>query len=672
MNYTPELVAALGDGLRPRPRPTFPDWADEHLWLKRGGELRRWQTSLTPYLRQPMLDASVDSPVEEIVLMKPSQWGGSECFAVGFPCYQADVAPCDILLIQPDLDAAARFSQLRIDTVIENSPRLRAIFREKKSRDAGNTQHLKTFDGGSWAILGSNSPAGVSSLPATVGVFDEVDRSALSVGAGWRAEGDLYLMLKARTVTFRDTFPRRKLIRISSPGETSTSRIEPAWLSSDRRRYHVPCSECGARIVFSFKRLWWSRGGDPRTARYRCQICDKLLDERDKPEMLALGEWVAEFPDREVHGYKGTGLDSPFLRWGEMAAERERVKGNPHELRVYVNTVEGETYDTHAEAKVDVAKLKLLACEVEFVDGQPVIPTGVGILTSGADMQPNRLEASLKGWGRGEECWWIDHVIFPGDVTTRQPWNDLDTYWLSTWHNTSGRAFRIAAACVDTGGETPIPAYDYVRGKAVRRIWAIKGKGGPVRPWPRKPKRTNQGNVDLYSVGVDAFKAQLYARLKASIEQVERGEPAGGPGFIHIAAHLCEDIERADGSREPSEYLQQLVAEVPKTVQTHVGLAVRWELPTHTRNETLDCDVYAQAALMGWKALRKRLDATVTDAPAQVPETTETKIDNSARSPNLESVAAPPKATPTTPRPTPPRPSVRDLTKRRKKAADYM
>jgi len=174
-----DVSEAVRAAFTPRAVMPFPDWADANIVLDRGGVRTPWRTSLTPYLRQPMLDASVESPVEEIVIMKPSQWGASECFAVAFPCYMADVAPCNILEIQPDLEAAARFSQLRIDPVIAGNPRLRALFVEKKSRDAGNTQHLKTFPGGSWAILGSNSPAGLSSLPAAVVIFDE--RSSLGL-----------------------------------------------------------------------------------------------------------------------------------------------------------------------------------------------------------------------------------------------------------------------------------------------------------------------------------------------------------------------------------------------------------------------------------------------------------------------------------------------------------
>lgn len=615
MSYDALLVDALGAALRPRETPPLDEWMDRHYMLERGGVPVPWETDKTPYIRDIARDLSVDSAVEEVVVMKPSQTGLSELL-IGLHLYMACVAPCDMLMIQPDLDAAARFKQIRIDKVLKNSPVPRAVFREKKSRDAGNTKHELLYDGGSWVLVGSNSPAGLSSTPATIISFDEVDRSAASAGVGARAEGDQYLLALARTTTFRDTYPRRKLIQISSPGETSTSKIEPAYLASDMRRFHVLCSECGARIVFQMRRLWWPRGGDPRTARYRCQACDRLLDERTKPQMLRSGIWIPQHPDRSVHGYKLTGCDSPFTRWGEMAAYREKVKGNPNQLRVFVNTVEGETYDTLAEAKVDVESLKLLAWPVERDEsGHFTVPAGVGVITGGADTQPNRLELQLIGWGRRDESWILDHLVLPGDASARAVWDDLDEVMRTTWVNAHGKTMPMSAACVDTAGANTIPAYTFVRGKGHRRIWGTVGRSGQgKRPWPRRPRQSNIGKIDLYTIGIDGLKAQLYARLKASIEQVQQHGVRGGPGFIHIAAHLCEDIVGPDGARRTNEFLEQLVAEVPKTKLTKAGPVVEWDLPAHTRNEALDCNVLAQAASIGWRALGKRIEAYVERA----------------------------------------------------------
>lgn len=614
MNPRDDLAAVIGSALRPRETPTLDVWMDQHYMLERGGVPVPWETDRTPYIRDIARDLSVDSPVEEVVVMKPSQTGLSELL-IGLHLYMACVAPCDMLMIQPDLEAAARFKQVRIDKVIASSPTMRSVFREKKSRDAGNTKHELMFDGGSWVLVGSNSPAGLASTPATIVTFDERDRAAASAGVGARAEGDQYLLALARTTTFRDTYPRRKLVQISSPGERSTSKIEPAYLESDQRRFNVACSECGARIVFAMNRLWWPRNGDPLTARYRCQVCDKLLDERTKPAMLRSGIWVPKYPERSVHGYKLIGLDSPFTRWGEMAAYRERVKGNPNKLRVYVNTVEGETYDTLAEAKVDVESLKLLAFPTQRDEhGALIVPSGVGLITGGSDTQPNRLEFQAVGWGKREESWILDHLVLPGDASARAVWDDLDETMRGQWTNAHGRTLPLGAACVDTAGSNTIPAYTFVRGKGHRRIWGTVGRSGQgKRPWPRRPKQNNIGKIDLYTIGIDGLKAQLYARLKASIEQLlQHGESArGGPGFVHIASHLCEDVVGPDGVKRTSEFLEQLVAEVAKTKLTKAGPVVEWELPPHTRNEALDCNVLAQAAHVGWRALGKRVEAYV-------------------------------------------------------------
>jgi len=50
-------------------------------------------------------------------------------------------------------------------------------------------------------------------------------------------------------------------------------------------------------------------------------------------------------------------------------------------------------------------------------------------------------------------------------------------------------------------------AYDFYRIRLARRIWAIKGRGGPGIPvWPRRPTRTNKGKIPLFIIGVDAVK----------------------------------------------------------------------------------------------------------------------------------------------------------------------
>ncbi len=94
----------------------------------------------------------------------------------------------------------------------------------------------------------------------------------------------------------------------------------------------------------------------------------------------------------------------------------------------------------------------------------------------------------------------------------------------------------IRAVAIDTGGHHTKAAYEFCRTRLVRRVWAIKGRGGTGVPvWPRRPTRTNKGKIPLFIVGVDAIKDALLARLKLS-------EP--GPGAVHFPRSLDAEYFR--------------------------------------------------------------------------------------------------------------------------------
>ena len=44
-------------------------------------------------------------------------------------------------------------------------------------------------------------------------------------------------------------------------------------------------------------------------------------------------------------------------------------------------------------------------------------PEGVALITAGVDVQADRLEMEIAGWGRDEESWSIAYHVIPGDVT---------------------------------------------------------------------------------------------------------------------------------------------------------------------------------------------------------------------------------------------------------------
>jgi phage terminase large subunit GpA-like protein len=136
---------------------------------------------------------------------------------------------------------------------------------------------------------------------------------------------------------------------------------------------------------------------------------------------------------------------------------------------------------------------------------------------------------------------------------------------------------------VDTGGHHTKAAYEFCRTRWSDHVWGIKGRGGSGVPiWPVWLTRS-KSKTPVAIIGIDAAKDAIYARLKLS---------APGPGFIHFRQSL------------DAEYFRQLTAE--RVVTTFVkGRPVRsYQVRKGVRNETLDCMVYATAALHGLIQMR--------------------------------------------------------------------
>ncbi len=161
-----DLWRAWAAGLTPDPDLTVSAWADKHRVLSPRGasEAGPWRTSRTPYLRDIMDALSPRHPAQRVVFMKGSQVGASEggCCWIGYVIHHA---PGPMLAVQPSVELAKRFSQQRIDPLIDESPALREMVAPARSRDSGNTVLSKEFPGGILVMTGANSGTGLRSMP---------------------------------------------------------------------------------------------------------------------------------------------------------------------------------------------------------------------------------------------------------------------------------------------------------------------------------------------------------------------------------------------------------------------------------------------------------------------------------------------------------------------------
>ena len=203
------------------------------------------------------------------------------------------------------------------------------------------------------------------------------------------------------------------------------------------------------------------------------------------------------------------------------------------------------------------------------------------------DVQDDRFEIEVVGWGEDKESWGIRYAVIYGDLKLKPVWEQLDEFLLQTFQRSDGAGLKIICTCVDSGGHFTNQVYRFCKARTARRVYAIKGKGGADVPYYNRPTTNNPVKCPLFTIGVDTGKSLLMDRLKVKLEN----DAEHAPGYCHFPR------EKDRGYSE--NYFTGLTAE--KQVLTYKkGKAVyEWRIKDyqHKRNEALDCRNYATAAL---------------------------------------------------------------------------
>ncbi|MCT0216088.1 phage terminase large subunit family protein, partial [Synechococcus sp. CS-1330] len=580
-----EIERAWREGLTPDPLLTVSEWSDRHRMLssKASAEPGRWRTSRTPYLKAIMDCLSPTSPVERVVFMKAAQLGATEMGSswIGYVIHHA---PGPMMAVWPTVEMAKRNSKQRIDPLIEESPVLSELIAPARSRDSGNTILAKEFRGGVLVMTGANSAVGLRSMPVRYLFLDEVDGYPLDV----EGEGDAISLAEART----RTFARRKIFIVSTPTISGASAIEREYEASDQRRYFVPCPHCSHRQWLRFEQLRWDKG-QPETAAYICESCDTTIAEHHKTWMLEHGEWRAMAPENSAKtaGFHLSSLYSPvgWRSWREIAAAWEaavsKESGSAAAIKTFKNTELGETWVEEGEAP---DWQRLVERREDYRIGS--VPQGGLLLVGGADVQKDRIEASIWAFGRGKESWLVEHRVLMGDTARDTVWKRLAEMLAETWTHACGAQMPLARFALDTGFATQ-EAYAFVRACRDSRVMAVKGvpRGAALIGTPtaidvsQGGKKLRRG-IKVYSVAVSIAKLEFYNNLRKSADVGEDGLTTVFPaGFVHLP-------------KIDAEFIQQLCAEQLITRRDRNGFPVREWQKMRERNEALDCYVYARAA----------------------------------------------------------------------------
>lgn len=519
--------------------------------------------------------AVTDPRVKKISIMACTQLMKTELIN-NIVAYFVHQDPSPIIVMQPTVSLAKTWSKDRLAPMIRDTPVLNELIKTKKSRDSGNTLQHKSFPGGHITVIGSNSPSELASRPVRITLRDEIDKYEDNV------EGDPSALIVERAATFWNSLD----VGVCSPTVKGRSRIEREYLASDRREFQVDCPYCNHRHYMIWENVKW-QNNDPSTAQYMCPECTTLWTEKDRLQAIDRAQrrpdfgYVATAPFNGHAGFRVNKLASPWETIPKLVSKWLIQKNEQTTLKTFINTQLAETWEEKGEAPEHMRLYERRAL-------YPInsCPEGVVFLTAGVDVQKDRIELEIVGWGRGKQSWSIDYRVIMGETSTETPYLELDKLLNETWSLANGLEVQLRVLAIDANYNTQ-HVYNWARKYPSNRVMVVRGMDAQqsILGSPRAADVNHAGDklkrgVKVWPVGVSTLKSEIYGFLNLNGAGDDGIYP---PGYCHFPQYN-------------EEYFKGLTAEqLVKTKNSKGQTVYEWK-KTYERNEPLDCRNYARAA----------------------------------------------------------------------------
>jgi len=595
---------------------TVAEWMERKMIVTEGPYPGRWSFDVAPYLREIAENLSPRSGVTEMAVIKGNQ-GGFSTVSFGYVGYCIDHGIGPGLFVTGDQKMAEDTMEKRIDSVIEAAGlqgKIRASVTKKNNRSTGDRRDVKSYGGTFIRAVGPRSEAKLRSFPSRYNLLEELDVFPQNLaGRGNPVE---------KAIRRSDAFGQlRRNYYNSTPKLKQTSQIEPIFEAGDKRLYYVPCKECGHKQPLMWGGFKWDKNEDgspavdidPKTGEvlhdpvyYECAKCGAHWKNSDKYFFLkdrraggmklpdgrhVYAEWAPhKKPNRPgLKTYRWPVLYSPFRSWLDIVLQFWRVKEDPILLPDFVNDVLAETW----EESIQTPKPEGLIAKAEPWDAGKHIPNRVLFTTLAADIQADRIEAQLVGWGKNKESWHLNYWVFPGETAEigAPCWNHLEEVISAEYVREDG--FNLGTPMISFIDANYLQ--NVVNNFCDRFVYNPRAVDGvyPVigRETQTEVYKTSKNDIatPLVYLHDQRLKREVYSYLK-------RDKPATGAaypyGYVHTPRTFSED------------YYKQLTAEEWVVGKDSKGRdQAKIENIHQRRNEVLDTTKMNMGALH-WACLR--------------------------------------------------------------------
>jgi phage terminase large subunit GpA-like protein len=602
-----------------RPEPlTASEWADKNFYLSSESSYHegRWETL---HFQVAILNSFGSDNTRTVNVIKSARLGYTKMLLAAI-AYYIEHKRRNVLTFSPTDTDAENFSKSHVDTAIRDVPPLRELAPWVGMKHRDNTMSVKVFaNRKSLYIHGGKAARNYREKSVDVVVYDEL------------AAFDPDIEKEGNPTTLGDkrlegsTFG--KSIRGSTPKIRGECQIESAASESPYYfRYKIPCPHCGAEQSLKWGGpecdfgIKWDADEGPTSAFYLCEaggcvIKQHEINDRTRKFSAWAGRWVCDL----TGAYTRDGLEyftpddlplappgnitfhvwtaySPFTTWARIVEDFIKAKGDARKLKTFVNTTLGETWEDEAGERLEWEQL------YNRREIFPEVPTQAVGLFGGIDTQDDRYEGRVWAYGPGEESWLVDKWILYGDPGGEELKKKVFEKIRKQYVRDDGLPMGVTRWGWDSGGHYTDEVYSASKQLGIYWVIPVKGASTYGKPVANFPRKRNASGVYLTLVGTDNAKEIIYSRLRI---QPEPGESV--PGCIHLPANneICDDEE-----------LKQLTAEVKRAKISNGRRVYLWDAKGR-RNESLDCKVYALAAL---RISQQRFGFSLDTPPPEVPE----------------------------------------------------
>lgn len=444
-NTLEEMMAATAAGVKPPERITISESAERFRYINNPSSyVGPWDNAVAPYLIEPMnVLSSLD--YTGMIFCGPARCGKSDLFFN----WLGDTAtrdPADMMIIHMTKDVGRDWSKADLQRFFRHSRKVGATV--TPGRNNMNVHDVSFLSGMrllvKWPTVSEVSGKTIPRL--WINDHDRMENSEDVDG-----EGPIFDLAKARATTFRrhgmtvaESSPGRDVTdakwKPSRPGSHEAppcTGILSLYNRGDMRRWYWRCPQCKDVFEPDFKLLSYPNSADFREAAEQvvmvCPHCGGFIPHKNdsdkglpgKHEMnLEHSRWVQDgtiwLPNGEISGTaRRTDIASFWLKgtaswavdWSKLvhdylvAEDAYERTGDEGPLRATINTGQGLPYTPKAYQQGRLPEeMKALAKDI----GVREVPAGVRFLVATIDVQGNRFDVQVHGFGENNAMTVID------------------------------------------------------------------------------------------------------------------------------------------------------------------------------------------------------------------------------------------------------------------------